>query len=116
MTSPPPDKARGQPFAMFTPSTDIIRGGSHTHTDTVQRHSLVVEEDVAALDVPVEEVLAMAVVEPLQQLPHDAGVGGLVEFHHTGLQKAHQVVVHILEHQVERSLILPGDMDSVPHS
>ena len=36
--------------------------------------SLVVEQDVAALDVPVEEVLAVTVAEAVEQLSHDAGV------------------------------------------
>ena len=60
-----------------------------------------------------EEVLPVAVVEALQQLPHDAGVGGLVKLDHTRLQQTHQVVVHVLEHQVERALVLGGGEGSV---
>lgn len=67
---------------------------------------LIVHEDIAALDVPVQEVLLVAVVEPIQQLLHDAGIVRLVEVHHLGLQQPHQVVVHVLKHQVEGAFIL----------
>ena len=36
--------------------------------------SPVVDEDIGALDVPVEEVVLVAVGKALQQLPHDARV------------------------------------------
>lgn len=63
--------------------------------------SPVVEQDVGALDVPVQEVLLVAVVQALQQLPHERADVVLVEVDQAGLQQAHQVVVHVLEDQVE---------------
>ena len=68
--------------------------------------SLVVEEDVGALDVSVQEVLLVAVVQPLQQLPHERLDVVLVEVDQAGLQQPHQVMVHVLKHQVERTCVL----------
>ena len=68
--------------------------------------SLVVHENVAALDVPVEEVLPVTIVQALHQLLHDGGVVSLGELHHAGLQEPHQVVVQVLKHQVEGALVL----------
>lgn len=48
-----------------------------------------------------QEVLAVAVGQPVQQLPHDGRVVRLREVHHLGLQQTHQIVVHVLKHQVE---------------
>jgi hypothetical protein len=70
------------------------------------RDSPVVHQDVAALDVPVQEILLVTIIQPVQELFHDARVVHLVEIHHSGLQQSHQVVVHVLEHQIERSLVL----------
>ena len=53
-----------------------------------------------------EEVLLMAVVEALHELPHDAGVVKLTELYHPRLQEAHQVMVQVLKHQVERPFVL----------
>lgn len=63
--------------------------------------SPVVEQDVGALDVSVQEVLLVAVVQTLQQLPHERPDVVLVEVDQAGLQEPHQVVVHVLKHQVE---------------
>lgn len=48
-----------------------------------------------------KKVLLVAVIEALQQLPHEGLYVVLVEMDQTGLQKTHQVVVHVLEHEVK---------------
>lgn len=53
-----------------------------------------------------EEVLLVAVVQSVEQLPHDAGIVLLVKVHHAGLEQSHQIVIHVLEHQIERALVL----------
>lgn len=63
--------------------------------------SPVVEKNVGALDVSVQKVLLVAVVQALQQLPHERPDVVLVEVDQAGLQQAHQVVVHVFKHQVE---------------
>lgn len=55
-----------------------------------------------------EEILLVAVVEAIQELSHNGGIVLLRELHHPRLQKAHQVVIHVLEDQVEGSLVLRG--------
>lgn len=65
-------------------------------------HWLVIEQDVGALDIPVQEVLLVAVIQSFQQLPHERLDVALVEVHEARLQEAHQVVVHVLKHQVKR--------------
>lgn len=61
----------------------------------------VVEQDVGAFDVSVQEVVLMAVVQTLHQLPHEAADVLVGELDQARLQQAHQVVVHVLKHQVE---------------
>jgi len=63
--------------------------------------SLVIEQNIGALDVSVQEVLLVAVVEALQQLSHEGLDVALVEMDEAGLQQAHQVVVHVFEHKIE---------------
>lgn len=53
-----------------------------------------------------QEVLLVAVIQTVQQLSHDAGVVQFVKVHHSGLQQPHQIVIHVLEDQVEGSLVL----------
>ncbi len=67
--------------------------------------ALVVHENVGALDVPVEEVVAVAVAETVEQLPHDVTDVRLAEVHQAAFQQAHQVVVHVLEDEVEGALV-----------
>lgn len=43
----------------------------------------VIHEDVATLDVAMEEVFLVAVVEPVQQLFHDGSVVLLIEVDHS---------------------------------
>lgn len=61
----------------------------------------VVEQDVGALDVPVQEVLLVAVVQALHELPHEAADVLLGEGHQARLQQPHQVMVHVLKYQVK---------------
>ncbi len=49
-----------------------------------------------------KEVLLVAVIQSFQQLPHERLDVALVEVHKTRLQQAHQIVVHVLKHQVKR--------------
>lgn len=65
-------------------------------------HSLpVVEQYVGAFDVSVEEVVFMAVVQTLQQLAHEAADVLMGELDQAWLQQTHQVMVHVLKHQVK---------------
>lgn len=75
--------------------------------------SPVVEENVGALDVSVQKVLLVAVVQALQQLPHERPDVVLVEVDQTGLQQAHQVVVHVFKHQVESTCGGGGEGEKV---
>ena len=50
-----------------------------------------------------EEVLGVAVVEGLHQLPGQALDVELREGHHPGVQESAEVVVAVLKHEVERS-------------
>jgi len=53
-----------------------------------------------------QKILFVAVVETIQELLHNASVILLIEVDHAGLEQAHQVVIHVLKHKVEGSLIL----------
>ena len=64
-------------------------------------NQLVVDEDVGALEVTMEEVSLVAEVESLHQLQSEALDVLLCELHHPTLQQTHQVVVTVLKHQVE---------------
>lgn len=50
-----------------------------------------------------QKVVLVAVVQALHQLAHEAAHVLVGELHQAGLQQAHQVVVHVLEDQVERT-------------
>ena len=50
-----------------------------------------------------QEVLHVTVVEPIEQLLHEGGDVILTEMTHAGLQQTHQIMVHVLKHQVERT-------------
>ena len=63
--------------------------------------SPVVQQNVGAFDVSVQEVVLVAVVQALHQLPHEAADVLVGELDQAWLQQAHQVVVHVLEHQVK---------------
>ena len=52
-----------------------------------------------------QEVLLVAVVQPLQQLPHERLDVVLVKVDQAGLQQPHQVMVHVLKHKVERTWV-----------
>lgn len=75
----------------------------NTKTNT---NSLIVHQYVAALDISMQEVLPVAVGQPVEQLAHDGRVVRLREVHHLGLQQTHQIVVHVLEHEVEGAFVL----------
>lgn len=82
---------------------------------TTQHHcSLVVDEDVGALEVTVEEVLGVAVVKGLHKLPGQALHMLLRELHQARLQKTHQIMVTVLKHQVEGTCVcVRGKVGSV---
>lgn len=63
--------------------------------------SPVVEQDVGAFDVSVKEVVLVAVVQTLHQLAHEAADVLVGELDQARLQQTHQVVVHVLKHQVK---------------
>jgi hypothetical protein len=73
---------------------------------------LVIHKNVTAFDISVQEVLSVTVGEAVEQLPHDGRVVRLREVHHLRFQQPHQIMVHVLEYQVERTLILKTDIDS----
>lgn len=58
----------------------------------------VVEQYVGTFDVPVQEVVLMAIVQALHELTHEAADVFVGELDQAWLQKAHQVVVHVLEY------------------
>lgn len=48
-----------------------------------------------------QEALLVAIVQPLQELPHEGLDVVLVEVDQARLQQPHQVMVHVLKHEVE---------------
>ena len=64
----------------------------------------IVQQNVRAFDVPVEKVLLVAVVKAFHQLSHETAYVLLGELDQARLQKTHQVVVHVLKHQIEGTL------------
>ena len=50
-----------------------------------------------------KEVLFVTEVQSLQKLLHQGSDVALAESHKSGLQKPHQIVVHVFEHQIESS-------------
>lgn len=68
-----------------------------------ERFLPVVEKYVGAFDVSVQEVFLVAVVQTFHQLPHEAADVIMGELDQAGLQKAHQVMVHVLKHQVKHT-------------
>ena len=84
---------------------ELINLSLNTALTCRMRVSLVVEQYVGALDVAMQEVALMAVVESVKQLLHERRDARLVEVHQSRLQQTHQVVVHVLEHQVERTCV-----------
>lgn len=65
--------------------------------------SLVIKENVGALNVSVQKVLLVAVIKALQQLPHERLDVALVEMNQAGLEQTHQVMVHIFEYKIKRT-------------
>lgn len=63
--------------------------------------SPVVEQYIWAFDVSVQKVVLVAVVQALHQLAHKAANVLLRELDHARLQQTHQIVVHVLKHQVK---------------
>ena len=51
-----------------------------------------------------QKVLLVAIVKPFHQLSHETAYVFLGELNQAGLQKAHQVMVHVLKHQIEGTL------------
>lgn len=62
---------------------------------------LVIEQNVGALNVSVQEVLFVAVIETFQQLSHERLDVALVEMYQARLEQTHQVVVHVFKHKIE---------------
>lgn len=71
------------------------------HKESPINPSPVVEQDVGAFDVSVQEVVLMAVVQTLHELAHEAADVLMGKLDQAGLQQSHQVVVHVLKHQVK---------------
>ena len=67
----------------------------------------VVDKNVGALDITVQEVFAVAVAKTIEQLFHDGRIELLRKLNKTGVEQPHEVVVHKLEDQVKRALLLP---------
>lgn len=44
-----------------------------------------------------QEILFVAVIQPVQQLLHNAGVIEFIKINHSGFQQAHQIMVHVLK-------------------
>nr|CAB3450068.1 unnamed protein product [Digitaria exilis] len=64
-------------------------------------HAIVVDEEVGALDVAVEDATRVAVSQPLEDLCHEALDLRLREALPGQCGEAGQVVLHVLEHEVE---------------
>lgn len=73
----------------------------------------VVHENIGTLDVTMQEVLAVTVIQAVQQLLHNARIVHLVEIDHSRFQQAHQVVIHVFEHQIKRPLVLRNTKERV---
>lgn len=67
----------------------------------MEKYSLVIEQNIGALDVSVQEVLLVAVIKALQQLSHERLDVALVEMDQTRFEQTHQVVVHVFKYKIE---------------
>lgn len=63
--------------------------------------SPIVQQNIGAFDVTVQEIVLVAKVQSQKKLPHERRNVLFAERHQTGLQQSHQVMVHVLEHQVK---------------
>ena len=63
--------------------------------------TLVVDENVAALDVPVEEVPVVTVGQPLHDLAHDGAVELSGEGHQAGVQESHKIMFHEVKDEIK---------------
>lgn len=66
-------------------------------------HLLVIEQNIGAFDVSVQEILLVAVIKALQQLPHERLDVVLVEVDQARFEQSHQIVVHVFKNQIERT-------------
>lgn len=62
---------------------------------------LVIEQNIGAFDVSVQEILLVTVIKALQQLPHERLDVVLVEVDQARLEQSHQIVVHVFKNQIE---------------
>lgn len=70
------------------------------------QHAVVVDEQVRALDVAMQDVIQVAVVQAGQELLHVAFYLRDREFDALASREAGQVVIHVLEHHVDAALVL----------
>lgn len=64
-------------------------------------HSLVIEQNIRALNVSVQKVLLVAIIKTFQQLSHEGFDVALIKMDQARLKQAHQVVVHVFKYKVE---------------
>lgn len=53
-----------------------------------------------------QEIFLVAVIQSIQQLSHYTRIVQFIKIHHSRLQQTHQIVIHVFEDQIKRSLIL----------
>lgn len=63
--------------------------------------SLVIEQNIGALDVSMQKILLVAVIKALQQLSHERLNVALIEMDEARLKQSHQIVVHIFKYEIE---------------
>ncbi len=63
--------------------------------------SLVIEQNIGALDVSMQKVFLVAVIQALQQLSHERLDVALVEMNQARLEQTHQVVVHVFKYKIK---------------
>jgi len=68
-----------------------------------ENHEPIVDEYVGALDVPVQEVILMTEAESFHELAHQWADMSRTKRYQTTLQQTHQIMIHVLKHQIERS-------------
>lgn len=63
--------------------------------------TLVIEQNIRALDVSMQKIFLVAVIKAFQQLSHERLDVALIEMDQARLEQTHQVVVHVFKYKIE---------------
>lgn len=73
---------------------------------------MIVHQNIGTFDITMKKVVSMTVAEAIQQLSHDVCNVRLGQHDQARFEQAHKIVVHVLEDQVEGTLV-PFEVESI---